>query len=293
MLFIWSPGSDEAQPKITESQGEITSGRIPIVLDGDSQGDDLQDTEESPLDGQTKTLVKTTRQLPKESEETFEPPITSTTQTPRKNLSDDELLSHASLARGCRLVPQTRSALNKWVDDAYANDELPERIEWFRSSFEKCQDVDRNFNYIESYKTLAEKGHQKALWNFWNLTDAEVFRLQNIHQHERDAMIAARQQFNVDKYTLAEKQVLQGNERAMMRLMYAYQHLDPVFSHDGKGQNYIRSLAMALLTMENTDDQNNYRRAQWHKNRLEQRMKPKEIEIAIELSAQLSQQLSN
>ena len=82
-----------------------------------------------------------------------------------------------------------------------------------------------------------------------------------------------------------------------MRLMFAYQHSDPIWhppSSDGgtpSAPNYIRSLAFANLILLKTQDQDNFRRAEWHKLRIEKQMSPQEVEIAIELAEQLAKEL--
>lgn len=207
---------------------------------------------------------------------------------PDPGLSEDELYHQAVYARKCRDVPKNQRKLNAWLSQANANDELPERIVRILNAFESCQNIDAAYDYVTSFKVLAQQGNESALWQYWQLTEQEVFRLQGIPKTDRDAIIAARQEFKLTKYQLAEQLLLLGSERAMMRLMNAYRYLDP---QTGR-QNYVRSLALAKLVMKLSQNQDNYRRADWLKQHLEQRMSPQDMQQATELAEEIAKQLA-
>lgn len=203
---------------------------------------------------------------------------------PDPGMSEDELFRQAVNARKCRDVPKTKAELDNWRTSATANNAPSERIARVLNAFEPCQGIDAAYDYMTSFKLLAQQGHEQAVWQFWQLTEEEVLRLKGIQNADTEAIIAARKDFQLSKYQLAEQQLLLGSERAMMRLMSAYRYLDP----NTDAQNFIRSLALANLVMTLTDNQDNYRRADWHKQLLESRMPNNDIQSASELAEEIA-----
>lgn len=206
---------------------------------------------------------------------------------PDPGLSEEALFRQAVNARKCRHVPKTKKNLQQWLSQARVNNESPERIARILNAFDSCQTIDAAHDYMSTFKLLARQGHEGALWQFWQLTEKEVFRLKGIRNSDSGAIIAARQAFQLAKYQLAEQQLLLGNERAMMRLMNAYRYLDPATGT----QNYVRSLTLANLVLNLSQNQDNYRRADWLKQHLEQRMSAEEAQQALELAQDIAAKL--
>ena len=195
--------------------------------------------------------------------------------------SDTE--SIAVLAFRCRNIPKTASELDEWVSTATQNNESPELIDSVVAKHDDCKALYDKVSYVELLLKAAEAGSEEAVDILWYLNNNELidgFDLQHLPREDLIEKLAA---LRSEKYQLTQKVALMGGEKAMLRLMRGYQQFDP----ETQGQSFVKSLAYALLLQETTENNDNYRRANWHSNHLQTKMTLDEIRRATELAIEL------
>tara|TARA_R110002126_G_scaffold8953_7_gene41162 strand:+ start:4505 stop:5341 length:837 start_codon:yes stop_codon:yes gene_type:complete len=198
--------------------------------------------------------------------------------------SAQELFDVAEQLYFCRPVPKTDIELSSWLDSAKQSGEPQSLIENILGRYEQCSALaSLEQNYVVLLLEAAEQGADDAVALFWSLSDAEYFEAMALSHMSRDEKIANRSAFTKKKFGLAHAVALKGGEKSLHRLIRDYQHYDPFT----EGQSYYKSVAYADFALATTGDNDFFRKIDWIKQRLLNKMSHEEIELARVLTEKL------
>ena len=199
-------------------------------------------------------------------------------------LNAQELFDVAEQLYFCRPVPKNDIELSSWLDKAKQSGEPQSYIDGVLGSYERCSELAfTEQNYVVLLLEAAEQGADDAVGLFWSLSDAEYFEAMHLSYMSRDEKIANRSGFIKKKFELAHAVALKGGEKSLHRLIRDYQQYDPFT----EGQSYYKSVAYADFALATTRDNDFFRKVDWIKQRLLNKMSHEEIELARILTEQL------
>lgn len=201
-------------------------------------------------------------------------------------LTDEQAIENYQLAkkiRNCRNIPTSDVELNAWLELSLQNNEPQAYIDDVLNKFDQCKNlITPNSNYIGLLTTAAKHLNDEAISELWSISDKEYFDIIQLENNNRESIVSARERFLGLKYQLAAAAAEQGGELSLLHLVQGYQNYDP----ETKQPNYTKALAYAYFTLSVTQDNNLYRKVDWIKQNLEQKLSYQNIEQAQQLKAQ-------
>lgn len=201
-------------------------------------------------------------------------------------LIDDQAIANYQLAkqiRYCRNIPTSDAELTTWLERSQQHNEPQAYIDDVLNKFDQCKSlITPNSNYIGILITAAKQLNDEAISELWSISDKEYFDVMQLEKNSKESRISARENFLLVKYQLAKAAAAQGGELSLMHLVQGYQSYDP----DTKQPNLTKALAYAYLTLSVTQDNDLYRKVDWIKQNLEQKLNHENIEQAHQLKAQ-------
>lgn len=190
----------------------------------------------------------------------------------------------AKQVRYCRNIPRSDTQLRSWLEQSQQGNEPQAYIDDVLKKFEQCKSLNTpNFNYIGLLTTAAKQLNDEAISELWSISDKEYFDIMQLKDKNRDAQVSARTSFLELKYHLAQAAAIKGGELSLLRLIQGYQNYDP----DTKQANLSKALAYANFTLTVTQDNDLYRKVDWIKQSLEQKLSHDSIERAHQFSTEL------
>lgn len=187
----------------------------------------------------------------------------------------------------CQNIPRTESALTERINQALADDDLPEMIESLQRKYDACKDSEVfTIEMIASLMQHAEAGDETATLKLWRLNHRILHQFWDMGKPTRDEYVARKHQFDLARFRLAQQHAAKGSELAMLLLVRGYYNEDPEQAIVG-GQNYVKSLAYAELVIHLTDNDKHYAQAQWFSRELRRKMTDDEVQKAIDLFDEL------
>lgn len=217
-------------------------------------------------------------------EDSYSANITTSPMT-RKNESKKPQPKLSGIAlRQCRNIPKTEDELDSFLTQATEKREPFQYIEDIANKFELCSRVSNTEqNYIQLLIDAANEGSIDSLNEIWKIPETEYFDVMKIDSNSKEDVILNRKAFAKTKYRLAEKLALNGNEEAVLKLVAAYQHYDPVEQRP----NYVKSLGYADFGLQTTQDNEYYLKLNWFKQRMLSNSSQEEVESASSITEQL------
>ena len=216
------------------------------------------------------------------------------------DLTDSELLTLSKDTQDCQTVPVDEQVMAIWREEAIANEEYSEDIWEMADAYQRCLNVPRDYNYLESFEYLALKGNTEALERYFEIYDTEIYDVLQIHKHDREGMIAAREKLEGTKTRLLEANILLGNEEVLRKAIWGYSvelpegyhFLTPAYllreitnnsDHFEFADEYIRRFESWVRTEEEEQLQNPQQN--------DQQMEDFNLEFAQKQAAEIAQQI--
>lgn len=166
----------------------------------------------------------------------------------QSTLPDAESFTRATLAQDCREVPADNESMESWLEEALFYEEHPDYIRETEELYTKCLGADRNFNYLDTLISQAEKGNVDALNRYIDTYEPEVYAVLKIPNTDREAMIAARQELQHNKVRLIEANILLGNEFVIAQASWEWVHIV------GKNTQFSQLTLLYYLKDHSVDD---------------------------------------
>lgn len=211
--------------------------------------------------------------------------ITQTT-SPKKAKDDEQTSATTNIEasfqlakqmRDCRNVASSEQELAEWLDKALLNQEPQAYIDDVLARYDQCSSLFLpNTNYINLLINAAEADHHQAIAMLWSVSENEYFTLMKLQGLTRAEHIAHRKLFLKTQYKFAQIAAQQGCGQSLLNLIKGYQHHDPELN----APNVTKALSYAYYALDVIEDNDIYRKVDWIKQQLENKLTSKQLSDA-------------